>query len=237
MQELLSALTKRRSIRKTESNLPLTQADLAFIKKTISQLEPLFKDIKVDYRILKREETDCNFGEYVLAIYSEKKENYLLNVGYMFEQLDLILCAHNIGVCWYGWGGIKEEVLPNGLEYVIKMTLMKCEEQDYIRATPNRDTSFWEGEHQELFATCKLSPSAHNSQPWRIKADADTINVSRYISLMSSVSKLLTYFNKIDMGIFLCCLEVSMQDKWTRTIYPETNKKEHLVTIAQYKRS
>lgn len=91
---------KRKSFRKFNDTLKLTNEELHDIDKKINNLIPLVDNIDVKYRIVRREETTCKRGEYCLLIYSEEKEKFLLNIGYMFEQLDLYLANKDIGVCW-----------------------------------------------------------------------------------------------------------------------------------------
>lgn len=88
-------------------------------------------NIVVKYRIVPREETTCKRGEYCLLIYSEEKENFLLNIGYMVEQLDLYLANKDIGVCWYGMGKTQESDYGN-LKFVIMLALGKGQLGDFI---------------------------------------------------------------------------------------------------------
>ena len=47
--------------------------------------------------------TSCKRGEeYCILLYSEKKGDYLRNIGYIGEQLDLYLASLNIGACGLG---------------------------------------------------------------------------------------------------------------------------------------
>ena len=50
-------------------------------------------------------------------LYSEKKDNYLQNIGYIGEQLDLYLVSKNIGTLWFGIGKVKEKQLDAGFAY------------------------------------------------------------------------------------------------------------------------
>ena len=77
--------------------------ELQNIKETFYSLKPLNKDIKVKIEIITNEYTNCNRGqEFCILFYSEKKENYLQNIGYLGEQLDLYLVSKNIGSLWFG---------------------------------------------------------------------------------------------------------------------------------------
>lgn len=91
---------------------------------------PMECDCKVDAKIVPRAETSCPRGEYCILLFSEKKKNYLQNIGYIGEQLDLWLASRNIGVCWYGLGKT-EETTYHGLDFVIMLAIEKAEENEF----------------------------------------------------------------------------------------------------------
>lgn len=76
----------------------ISQKELGEIEETFQKIKPLIADIKVDMKIVPASQTNCKRGEeYCILLYSEKKDNYLQNIGYMGEQLDLYLASVNIG--------------------------------------------------------------------------------------------------------------------------------------------
>ena len=81
---------KRKSHRAFSSR-PLTQEELSFVKDVFNNAEHLVDNIRVSSLIVKKEETSVSRGEYCLLVYSEKKDYYLENVGYILSQVDLIL--------------------------------------------------------------------------------------------------------------------------------------------------
>lgn len=163
---------KRKSFRKFNDELKLSNNELSDIKQKIKTLIPLIDNIDVKCCIVRREETTCKRGEYCLLIYSEKKENFLLNIGYMFEQLDLYLASKDIGVCWYGMGKTKESMNEN-LEFVIMMALGKGKtnefRKDYKKCKRKERQEFWTGSSglENIADVVKYAPSACNTQPWR----------------------------------------------------------------------
>ena len=70
----------------------LSKKELEDIENEFSKLKPLVEDIKVKIKIVKKESI-LRGQEYCILFYSEKKDNYLQNIGYLGEQLDLYL-AH-----------------------------------------------------------------------------------------------------------------------------------------------
>jgi hypothetical protein len=115
---------KRKSFRKFNNTLKLSAEELKDIDEKINNLTFLVDNIEVKYLLVPRTETTCKRGEYCLLIYSEEKENYLLNIGYMCEQVDLYLASKDIGVCWYGMGKTEKPEYEN-LQFVIMMALGK----------------------------------------------------------------------------------------------------------------
>ena len=176
-------------------------------------------------------------------IYSEKKDNYLLNAGYLGEQLDLYLCANNIGSLWYGLGKADEKSF-DGLDYVIMIALHKVSDRslyrkDMFKAKRKELSEVWSGETLGVAEIARFAPSAVNSQPWFVRNDEGKLRVFRYkkagrIGLMplSSVS----YYNRIDMGIYLCILEICLAEKgirYDRTLFADKDDDQYCLN-AEY---
>ena len=104
----------------------ITAQELQDIEEAYASFVPLCGDIKTAIRIVPAKETTCKRGgEYCILLYSEKKENYLQNIGYLGEQLDLYLASKDIGALWFGIG--KTELTEhNGLSFITMMAIGKC---------------------------------------------------------------------------------------------------------------
>ena len=131
MEELYyEMIFKRKSFRRFTGANYLSEDEIQEIQNHIQRLQPLVDDIKTEFRIVPRKQTTCKRGEYCILIYSEAKEHYLHNVGYMAQQLDLWMASKNIGACWYGMGK-PVEMRYNGLDFVIMIAIGKAEEKDF----------------------------------------------------------------------------------------------------------
>ena len=133
-KELYKMIFKRKSFHlfRNIGNEHLTEEELKDIEKEISNLKPLVEDIKVKIKIVK-DSTTCKRGqEYCILFYSEKKDNYLQNIGYLGEQLDLYLVSKNIGTLWFGIGKPDEKEL-DGLDFVIIIAIAKVDSPDKFR--------------------------------------------------------------------------------------------------------
>lgn len=198
----------------------LTEQDLQDIKENYQKIEALYPDIKTDIRIVSSDEKMLGRGaEYAIEIYSEKKDNYLMNAGYIGEMLDLYLVSKNIGSLWFGIGK-PEEKEYNGLSFVIMILIAKVDSvekfrKDMFKSKRKSIEEIWKGEQiLGVSDIVRFAPSACNSQPWYVKRDGDRLEVYRYrkpgrIGIMSS--DVVSTMNRIDMGIFIQFLELCLQ--------------------------
>ncbi len=242
MYNLYDMIFKRKSFRRFDDFLSLSIEELQKIEQRLNKLLPLLADVKIRYRIVKREETTCKRGEYCLLVYSDQKENHLLNVGYILEQLDLWMASQNIGVCWYGMGK-SDKLKHDGLDYVIMLAFGKGRPEefrkDYTKAKRKELEIIWVGQHiPNVTNVVRYAPSACNSQPWRVVFENQCIRIFRSTEVRSifPTEKLLLY-NRIDMGIFLCFMEIALrheQYEFKRLLCEEQSSNEKQIEIAQY---
>jgi hypothetical protein len=168
-------------------------------------------------------------AEYCILIYSEIKDNYLMNAGYIGEQLDLYLVAHNIGSLWFGIGKPDEKAY-DGLDYVIMIAIHKINDESLFRKDMFKSKrkpldKIWVGDTFSVAEIARFAPSACNTQPWFVKHEDNILTVFRYKQLGKRgimPTSAVAYFNRIDIGIFLCILEICMVEKeiaFSRKLY------------------
>lgn len=110
----------------------ITDDELKDIENEFNKFRPLVEDINVKMKIVK-DSTTCKRGqEYCILLYSEKKDNYLQNIGYIGEQLDLYLVSKNIGTLWFGIGKVEEQQI-DGLDFVIMIAIAKIDSETKFR--------------------------------------------------------------------------------------------------------
>ena len=232
-KELYEMIFKRKSFhlfRNIGSN-HLTEEEIKDIEKEISKLKPLVDDIKVKIKIVKKESI-LRGQEYCILFYSEKKNNYLQNIGYLGEQLDLYLVSKNIGTLWFGIGKPDEQEL-DGLDFVIMIAIAKVDSPDKFRKNMYKSKrkeifEIWTGESfLDIANIVRFAPSACNTQPWKVETTDKEIKVYRYYKdgkrgIMPKDK--VIYYNQIDIGIFLCFLELCLEHnnmKYKRELFVE----------------
>ncbi len=242
MKEFYDVLFKRRSVRHYDDALTLTEAALAGVRAPRVQLIALEGRIKFYFQIVRRQETTARFGQYCLLFYSEKKPHYLVNAGYILEQMDLYMQQNNIGVCWYGLAKPQEKTRGE-LHYVIMLAFGKSRPDVFRTETAqfNRKalSEIWQGDFDaDVPEAVRLAPSACNTQPWLVKSADNTLTVYRNKKVQSFIpAALLSYFNAIDIGIFLCFLETALMKKgvaFERKMISDAKAEDSLIKMAEY---
>ena len=217
---LYEMIFKRKSFHlfRNIGNEHITDEEIKDIEKEFSKLKPLVDDIKVRIKIV-RNKSVLRGQEYCILFYSEKKDNYLQNIGYLGEQLDLYLVSKNIGTLWFGIGKPDEKEM-DGLDFVIMIAIAKVDSKNKFRKDMYKSkrkelSEIWSGEsYLDIANIVRFAPSACNTQPWKVEATDNVIKVYRYRKEgkrgIMPKDKVI-YYNQIDIGIFLCFLELCLE--------------------------
>ena len=242
-EQLYEMVFKRKSFHIFKNTLIISEEELAQIETAFLECKPLIPEIKVGMKIVPAAATTCKRGqEYCILLYSEKKEGYLPNIGYLGQQLDLILASMNIGALWFGIG--KTDVQSDGeLDFVIMIAIAKMEETKFrknmFKSKRKPMEEIWFGEYYlDAANIARFAPSACNTQPWIVESNEQELRVFRYkkpgkrgIMPADKVS----FYNRIDIGIFLLILEVSLKHEgivFERTLFEDKKEEEkNLVAI------
>ncbi len=215
--ELYQTIFKRKSIRQYVLD-PLEGHVLSEIMAHTSSLKPLYKDIKVEFKILPQEDVKALLflakAPHYLALFSETKEGYLMNAGFMLQQMDLFFSVNGIGSCWQGMAKPTKEISKNSkLDFVIIMAFGKPNEKlhresvsEFKRKQLQEITDIKGAD--ELLEPARLAPSAMNKQQWFFTGSASTIHAYH------SKANVLTAFvlnrvSRISMGIPICHLWIA----------------------------
>jgi nitroreductase len=215
---LYETIFKRKSIRKFDLT-PLDKKTLQEISNHLPNLKPLQEDIKIEFKILSPDLVKRRMmkkAPHYLAVFSEVKEGYLSNVGFMMQQMDLFFSANGLGSCWQGIPTLKKEALENSdLEFIILMPFGKPQEPESLHRTNISEfkrKSLIEITDikgaDDILEMARLAPSATNAQPWFFTGDKNLIHA--YYIEPGRIKGLLTgKYPPMDVGISLYHLKLA----------------------------
>jgi len=200
---IYQAIFKRKSVRKFAPS-PLDQNTLDRIISQIPSLVPMVKGIRTEIKLMTSEEVRGMFkvdAPHFLAIFSEQKEGFLLNAGFIMQQMDLFLSANGIGSCWQGGPkptrGAREF---SGLKFVVLLAFGRPQEalhRESLSEFKRRalsDITDIKGK-DDLLEPARLAPSGMNNQPWFFTDGNGSIDAHSHKSLIAD------HMNQISVGI------------------------------------
>jgi len=216
--QFYEAIFKRKSIRKYDMT-PLPADTISMVKQFASTVKPLDTAIKYEFLYLVTEDVKNLLpikAPHYICLYSEKKENYLMNAGFLLQQIDLFLSVSNLASCWLGMAKPTKQVpeQQNGLEFVIMLAfgnssepIHRVDTTEFTRKSISVISKIDGAD--ELLEPVRLAPSASNSQPWFFSGNSNEIEVSREkLNLLKA--PLYGKMNQIDIGIALFHLWLSL---------------------------
>jgi nitroreductase len=219
-KDLYSTIFQRKSIRKYDLD-PLDEDILKEIRDHLQTLKPLHKEIKIEFKILSPDVVKRRMmreAPHYIAVFSEVKEGYLSNVGFMLQQMDLFLSANGLGSCWQGIPTLRKEGLARSrLKFVILMAFGKPQETLHrtkmslilIKRKSLHEITDIEGA-DDLLETARLAPSARNAQEWFFTGDERLIHA--YYRKPSFIPGLLIKkYPPMDVGISLYHLQLGAE--------------------------
>lgn len=249
MLQLYPHIFRRKSfhIFRNCGNLTISEAEIDDILSTYHTFQKLDSTIKTTIRVLPSSVTTCRRGqEYCILLYSEKKANYLQNIGYIGEQLDLYLTSKNIGTLWFGIGKTPETTY-NGLDFVIMIAIRKIDDptkfrKDMYKSKRKPMDEIWNGTPiSGVTEIIRFAPSACNTQPWFVVSTDHMLRIFRYKKLGKRgiiPKNAVSFYNQIDIGIFLCYLEICLLHQglnFERVLFVDNGSDEEHVLNAEYK--
>ncbi|MCL2234194.1 MAG: hypothetical protein FWC02_00770 [Firmicutes bacterium] len=194
-------------------------------------LVAMVADIKVSVKVLARHEVRNKKAKYCIGFYSEEKPLALENIGFIGQQLDLILQSLGISTCWWGMKKPKKEFKQvEGLECFITMMAgmsAKQGEREYpkdfkrksaadivinnmmkMSASEISDVISYNGvASNNLIEAVRVAPSAVNRQPWLIENIGDKYNF--YLRNSNNpLDMIIGDMRNIDLGIAVAHLFV-----------------------------
>lgn len=214
--DLKETIYKRQSIRKYDE-ASLTEEALDEIRQFIHSARVLNPDIDWSYDIVGRDNvrTLQRFkAPHYLLMFSQVKDNYLQNIGFIFQQVDLFLQSKGIGSCWVGAGSPKDYENPKGQKFIILLAFGKPQGRLYRESTEFQRKIICEisDQRDSKLMPARLAPSAANTQTWYFTHNDDgSYNLYRNKRKIR-LNKKMDVWNQIDMGIALAHIYVANED-------------------------
>ena len=200
----------RKSCRKY-SDEEIIDDEFRQIGQFISSAKALNDNIDFDYEILTKNQVNIRTpwsAPYYFAFYSQKRDNYMENIGFIFQQVSLYLHTMGIGSCWVGMA--RPKVKKDN--FIITMSFGKSDDiTREITKFKRKDKSKFADYDDEKLKPAYYAPSAVNSQPWYFTHSDEGFDL--YQVRQNVVKrKILGGWNPIDVGICLAHLYVSNRD-------------------------
>ncbi len=184
------------------------------IKEYINTIEPLF-NIETKFKIIDK--TDIRtplrwYAPHYIAIFSKNLENYLINVGFIYQQVDLYLQSKSLGSCWIGLGTYTGEKIED-FEFIIFIGFGKVEGEIYrnIDDFKRKKLEDISDKNDERLKPVLYAPSAINGQPWYFKHNGDVLDLYQ-VQPNIIKKKFLSKLIDIDIGIALAHLYIANKD-------------------------
>ncbi|NLK27171.1 MAG: hypothetical protein GX306_02325 [Clostridiales bacterium] len=225
---MYEAIFKRKSVRHY-LNEKVEWDVIADILEFADSLPKFVDDVAVEFKLVSNIETKQGFrgpfsvkAPYYICISSEKGEDYLLNAGFMMQQLSLYITSKGLGTCFVGLAnpgrGLKSTMK---YDYVIALAFGKPAVPLYrnnmdAKRLPEEDIVVYKEDVnsniRQLITAARLSPSGLNNQPWRFVVYKNRIHVFTRKNVL--LYKMMDTSNMIDIGVMLANVLIAAEELW-----------------------
>ncbi|HEX7481846.1 MAG TPA: nitroreductase family protein [Candidatus Bathyarchaeia archaeon] len=215
---MFEAIFKRKSIRDYDPT-SIDSNRLEEISRNLQSLKPMLAEIKTEFKIISPNHVTRkinNNAPHYIAAFSEAKDIYKVNIGFMLQQMDLYFSVIGLGSCWLGIPQPTKEVMDSSnLEFIVLMSfgnskkaLYRTSASEFHRKSLSDITNI-EGAN-DLLEAARLAPSAVNLQNWYFTGNKNMIHAysSKAGFFRSRVGG--DYF-PVNMGIALCHLKLAAE--------------------------
>lgn len=231
MMNLYESIFVRKSVRNYCMN-EIEQKKLDQILNFANQIPLLSKDNKVEFKIINNVKENTHIAglfsvkaPYYFLIAAENKEDYLLNAGYILEQVSLYLTSKNLGSCFLNTKKPRRsKAIDFNYEYVTMLAFGSTNESlyredDKIKRLVEKEFCIFKEEVNDdmklLLKAARLSPSLMNNQPWRLVVYKNRIHIFCKKSML--LTKEYNQTKEVDIGIILSHLLIAAEELWLET--------------------
>ena len=157
---------------------------------------------------------------YYLVFYSAEAPRYLMNMGYLMEQMVLYMCSIGIGTCYIGSNKIKKELQTRDRKKMVGILAFGKARGSHVRKQAEAKRLsleqlcvFKEVPRQwmrQLLDAARLSPSSLNSQPWRFVVYDNRIHIFSRKHKAEQLKK----WDEVNFGIMFANLMTAAEEMW-----------------------
>lgn len=217
------AIYKRKSVRKYKQEL-IPEELLEDIQNYFDEIPRLVPGIRTELVIERcmngREGAVLGKSKppYQMKIYSEDKERYRMNAGYLMEMMSLYLTTRGLGSCYRSTSLLPKKDM-DGKKYLMTMsfgyaagshlrTAVQFRRLDIKNLCVLRETMRpWV---RELIEAARLAPSSMNSQPWRFLISNGRIHIFSRKDDAGFRGK----YTEFNLGIMLAHILTAAEELW-----------------------
>jgi len=222
-KQLADAIYYRKSVRSYSDAMVDLLEQSGDLVETFG-LVPLLEDIKVSVRVLESHEVKNKKAKYCIGFYSEDKPLALENVGFIGQQLDLILQSQGIATCWWGMKKPRKEFKQvDGLDCFITM-MAGIATKDEVRKYPDgfkrkaaEDIVVGGVKLGKFIEAIRVAPSAVNRQPWLVEKTVDDTYNFYLKKSANPLDLIIGDMRNIDLGIAIAHLFVAAKAEGINT--------------------
>lgn len=223
---LYPSIARRKSCRKYDMR-PLSQESINEIENAIKGFEPLYPDLPLESRLIKKTKGFFKVeAPHYLIVSGQGKQGEMENAGFIFERLVLWLDAMEIGSVWLG--SSKDAQAHNSSRDIITLAFGQTAEP--VHRTTDQFTrkpieKITNAPEDLCIQAAHLAPSGMNTQPWFFERQDGAVMV--YKQKLKPPVSLMYRLSDIDIGIALChyalaCIETGKPFHFNReTALPE----------------
>jgi nitroreductase len=201
---------------------------IADILEYANNLPMLIEGITVEFKLVSNIETKQGFrgplnikAPYYICISSEEKDDYLLNAGYLMEQLNLYIVTKGLGTCFMM--GAPGHSLKSTMKYKYvvalafgKTSLSLYRDSSQSKRLPEKEVVVYKEEVssdiKQVLTAARLAPSSFNNQPWRFVVYKNRIHI--FAKKNPLIAKALDHNKTIDIGIMMANLLLAAEELW-----------------------
>lgn len=223
---LYEAIFVRKSVR-SYTGEALSPQLLDKVKAHYRELTGLFGGIETEISVLDNRKGQQRMlslfsvkAPYYLVFYSEEVPRYLMNMGYLMEQMVLYMCSLGIGTCFIGSNKIKKELQEKDGRKMVGIVAFGKSKGSHVRKQAEAKRLsidqlciFKEVPRQwmrQLLESARLAPSAMNDQPWRFVVYDNRI----HIFSKKHKAEQLRKWDEVNFGIMFANLMTAAEEMW-----------------------